>query len=557
VEKCEKKWLQETAFFITLMYMNKKVVGVIVGIAAVLTLPFGLSGILLEKDAGAASVSNLLIANIDEVLSLGVTDCTGANNRIVSLSPSAMTGLPFASCYMTFITGTNNPNGFSLRIASLDGAQTGIPDASNWNGWTNDGTSIPYGDGNAPVGCDATHMCLKQVLAENTPPALPTLGGYYIAPTGNKTIDTTIGVLSNTNGSTWGFAVPTGTNGGNNNTAGLAISKFDAAYTAYPSGNAVASGKYAELPVGSGVVVKNLATTASGDKTQVFFGVMMSPLQAPGTYRGSILATVSAEVLPNPNPVVVAVYPDNGPLAGGTQVDIYGAYFKTGATQVTIGGVACTSVVVVSANHLKCNLPVNQTAGGKAVVVTTACNTAAYNCVSNNNVLYTYTTTPTPPGPNPYEPSGSGGVQGSSGVVPVQFGDESTTPTAPQGRSVFENIAEAAGDPDYTNMWLALGGGALLAGLIILLALLLFRKWDIYIMKELGNSRVAVIEILVEKVGLDAKQAVASLQKLPSLVVEKVSKRDAKKIVKLLEAAIEGSDNEVQLVRHNIKPDSE
>jgi len=60
-------------------------------------------------------------------------------------------------------------------------------------------------------------------------------------------------------------------------------------------------------------------------------------------------------VTPTPNdpPVVTSLSPSSGPTAGGTPVTITGTDFLTGAT-VTVGGVACTSPVVVNSTTITC-----------------------------------------------------------------------------------------------------------------------------------------------------------------------------------------------------------
>jgi hypothetical protein len=52
-------------------------------------------------------------------------------------------------------------------------------------------------------------------------------------------------------------------------------------------------------------------------------------------------------------PTIVSVAPNSGPTTGGTLVTITGTDFQQGAT-ATIGGVACTGVVVASSTSLTC-----------------------------------------------------------------------------------------------------------------------------------------------------------------------------------------------------------
>ena len=68
------------------------------------------------------------------------------------------------------------------------------------------------------------------------------------------------------------------------------------------------------------------------------------------------------------NPTITTVSPSSGSTAGGTSITITGTGFAAGAT-VSVGGNACTSVVVVSATSITCTTPAGS-AGAKDVVVT-------------------------------------------------------------------------------------------------------------------------------------------------------------------------------------------
>jgi IPT/TIG domain len=76
--------------------------------------------------------------------------------------------------------------------------------------------------------------------------------------------------------------------------------------------------------------------------------------------------------MPYPNasspPLLTGLSPNNGGVAGATQVTITGAGF-TGATAVTFGGTAATAVVVVNNNTITCASPA-KTAGTYDVIVT-------------------------------------------------------------------------------------------------------------------------------------------------------------------------------------------
>ena len=69
-----------------------------------------------------------------------------------------------------------------------------------------------------------------------------------------------------------------------------------------------------------------------------------------------------------PVPALTSVSPNSGPTTGGTHVTITGNYFAAGAT-VTIGGVAATKVIIVSATSITCTTPAHAAAGAVNVVV--------------------------------------------------------------------------------------------------------------------------------------------------------------------------------------------
>jgi hypothetical protein len=71
----------------------------------------------------------------------------------------------------------------------------------------------------------------------------------------------------------------------------------------------------------------------------------------------------------NDPPTISTVTPNTGTTAGGTAITLVGTNFN-GATAVTVGATAATSVVVVNDTHITCVTPA-KTAGAKDVVVTT------------------------------------------------------------------------------------------------------------------------------------------------------------------------------------------
>jgi formylglycine-generating enzyme required for sulfatase activity len=74
-------------------------------------------------------------------------------------------------------------------------------------------------------------------------------------------------------------------------------------------------------------------------------------------------------------PTLSSVSPATGPTTGGTTITLTGTNL-TGATGVTVGGVACTSVQVISGTTVTAVTPAG-TAGAKSVAVTTPSGTAS------------------------------------------------------------------------------------------------------------------------------------------------------------------------------------
>lgn len=70
-------------------------------------------------------------------------------------------------------------------------------------------------------------------------------------------------------------------------------------------------------------------------------------------------------------PRLTAVSPLQGPLAGGTVITLTGTAFVASATTVTVGGLPCANVQVVSATEATCETPANVAAGIQPVLLST------------------------------------------------------------------------------------------------------------------------------------------------------------------------------------------
>lgn len=89
-----------------------------------------------------------------------------------------------------------------------------------------------------------------------------------------------------------------------------------------------------------------------------------------GTLLGSVFTYIAAPTITAPN----GISPSTGPTVGGMPFTVSGTNFS-GATDVKVGGVSATSIVVVSATNITAISPAG-TVGPKAVSVTTPGGTA-------------------------------------------------------------------------------------------------------------------------------------------------------------------------------------
>lgn len=104
------------------------------------------------------------------------------------------------------------------------------------------------------------------------------------------------------------------------------------------------------------------------------------------SFRNLIFTGGTPYVPPINTPTISSVSPAIGSLAGGTPITITGTNFS--ASTVTVGGVSCTSVVVVSATSITC------TTGAHAVGAVNAVVTNADTQAATSTNAFTYLTFP-------------------------------------------------------------------------------------------------------------------------------------------------------------------
>lgn len=153
-------------------------------------------------------------------------------------------------------------------------------------------------------------------------------------------------------------------------------------------------------------------------------------------------------------PTISSVTPAAGPLSGGTAITITGTNF-VGTPTVSIGGVACTNVVLVNSTTITCNVPARATAATVDVVVTTTNGSSATTGTAND---FTYTSGPivTAISPNTGPASGvttvtiTGSNFTASGLV-VRFGTVQATATFIDANTIIAVApAQSAGVVDVT-----------------------------------------------------------------------------------------------------------
>jgi hypothetical protein len=108
---------------------------------------------------------------------------------------------------------------------------------------------------------------------------------------------------------------------------------------------------------------------------------------AGSPYRSGIVEPRTPYPDETAGPVIAGISPNTGPAAGGIAITIAGLAF-TGATAVTIGGTAATSVVVVNSYTITAVTPA-KAAGSYDVRVTTPIGTNTTQTGTADNFVYT------------------------------------------------------------------------------------------------------------------------------------------------------------------------
>ncbi|MEI6202755.1 MAG: IPT/TIG domain-containing protein, partial [Enhydrobacter sp.] len=154
------------------------------------------------------------------------------------------------------------------------------------------------------------------------------------------------------------------------------------------------TGFNATTPASNTVVFSNgaIGTVNSATATQLIVTYSTQPAAGALTaivtsFGGSSGAAVQVATIIGPT--ISSVTPSSGTPSGGTPITIVGTNFVSGAT-VTIGGLAATSVVLVSSTMITAVTPPGTLGTIASVLVTTIDGTSA----ANSNATYAYSATP-------------------------------------------------------------------------------------------------------------------------------------------------------------------
>lgn len=266
------------------------------------------------------------------------------------------------------ILGTTGVQPFAIAVDSTGNVYTSNSSDSNVSKILPDGTSSILGStGSTPraIALDSTgNVYTANALANNVSKILANGTSSILASTGSfpygiaiDAADTVYTANYNGNSVTKilqdGTASTLGTTGAN--PRGIVLDGVGNVYTVNNSDESVTK-------ITPGGVSTTLGTTGPDPRA------ITTDLN--GNFYTANSGSSNVSLLWQSAPTITGVAPSTGSPSGGTAITITGTDFVTGAT-VTVGGAACTSVVVVSATSITCTTPAG-TEGSADVVVTNA-----------------------------------------------------------------------------------------------------------------------------------------------------------------------------------------
>jgi hypothetical protein len=311
------------------------------------------------------------------------------------------------------ITGTNLASAYGVSFGGVAASSIVVNSATSITaiapaqtaGTVDVTVTAPYGTSSAVAADHYTYVATAPSVSGVSPSSGPATGGYNVVISG-----------SNFNGAT---AVKFGT------TAGTIVSVDSAQQitvtapaltagvwdvtvtTPYGTSPTSAADQFTALaaptvtsispssgPMAGGTSVVLTGTNFTGLVSVAFGGIPATAVTvnsatqvtatAPAGVPGTVDVIVTTQAGPSATsssdqftytaaaPVITSVSLDYGPTAGGNTVTINGSGF-TGATAISFGGVAGTSVTVVSDSQLTVTVPAQTAVGTVDIIVTTPC----------------------------------------------------------------------------------------------------------------------------------------------------------------------------------------
>ncbi|MEI6024038.1 MAG: IPT/TIG domain-containing protein [Phycisphaerales bacterium] len=359
-------------------------------------------------------VANLVVTTLGGTVTKTGAFTYAAAPTLTSVTPSAG---PLAAGTTLTLTGTNFLAGATVKVGGVAATSVVVVSSTSITAVTPAGTAGAKDVAVTTVGGVATKTTAFTYVALPTittvaPISGPVAGGTTITITGTNLTGATIvkvgGVAATivTNTATVITATtPAGTAGAQSvavTTIGGTATKASAfTYVALPT---IASVSPISGPLTAGTSITIVGTNLTG-ATVTVGGVAATSVvptatsitaKTPAGTAGAkdVVVTTAGGVVTKTGaftyvalPTIASVSPTSGPLTAGTSITIAGTNFITGAT-VKVGGVAATSVVVVSSTSITAVTPAG-TAGAKDVAVTTV------GGVATKTTAFTYVALPT------------------------------------------------------------------------------------------------------------------------------------------------------------------
>ncbi|MFM7259782.1 MAG: IPT/TIG domain-containing protein, partial [bacterium] len=349
--------------------------------------------------SGTAGLKSVSVTTGGGVATMAGAFTYAAVPTIASVSPAAG---PLAGGTTITVTGTNLAGATSVKVNGVACTDVTVASATSLTAVTPAGTlgaksvSVTTPGGTATKTSAFTYVAAPTVTTV-TPASGPEGGGTLITITGTNLTGTTLievgGIACSGVTVVSATQVKAVTAGGAVGAKSVSVTTPGGTATqpsvfTYLVGPTIASIAPAAGPKAGGTTMTIMGTNLTGATSVKVNGVACTQVTVVSateltarTPAGAVGAKPVSVTTPNGTvtrangftfmspPTITTVSPSAGPIAGGTTITVTGGNL-TGASAVSVGGVPCTSVTVVSATSLTAVTPAG-TVGAKSVSVTT------------------------------------------------------------------------------------------------------------------------------------------------------------------------------------------